>query len=42
MRTMADELYAAGATTVYVIGIEQFQGREIAASPPWDPTEKKL
>ena len=33
MRTMADELYAADATTVYVIGIEQFQGREIAASP---------
>ena len=31
MRAMADELYAAGATTVYVIGIEEFQGREIAA-----------
>ena len=31
MRTMADELYAAGATRVYVTGIEEFQGREIAA-----------
>lgn len=31
MRTMADELYAAGAVTVHVVGIEELQGREIAA-----------
>jgi hypothetical protein len=31
MRQMTDELYAAGATTVYVTGIEEFQGRELAA-----------
>src|SRR5262245_63516208 len=29
MRQMTDELYAAGATTVCVTGIEEFQGREI-------------
>ncbi len=31
MLKMTDELYAAGATTVYVTDIEEFQGRELAA-----------
>ena len=31
MRQMVDELYTAGATTVYVTDIEEFQGRQIAA-----------
>jgi hypothetical protein len=47
MRTMADELYAAGATTVYVTDIEEFQGREIAAIlvvqlPADEPARKRL
>lgn len=47
MRTMADELYAAGAITVYVTDIEEFQGREIAAIlvvqlPADEPARKRL
>jgi hypothetical protein len=47
MRTMADELYAAGAITVYVTDIEEFQGREIAAIlvlqlPADEPARKRV